>query len=208
MKTKVCTKCKEEQPIDKFSTNKNTKDGLTFWCKGCVKKYCIDNKERITYKRKQYYQNNKEKSNIYNQQYRKDNKEWFSAYHKQYSIDHKEEMKATRLRYNIKNRKKIAKKSREFAQNNPDIIFARYLKTTYNMSVEDYEKRLRRQGGTCYICRNTEDERKQRRRLSIDHNHTTGEVRGLLCSKCNIGLGCFRDNPDLLIKASKYLSTG
>jgi hypothetical protein len=42
-------------------------------------------------------------------------------------------------------------------------------------------------------------------RLSIDHDHNTGKVRGLLCSPCNIGLGGFKDNPHSLTKAIEYL---
>jgi hypothetical protein len=41
--------------------------------------------------------------------------------------------------------------------------------------------------------------------LHIDHNHLTGKTRALLCDKCNVGLGSFRDNPDLLRKAAAYL---
>jgi len=42
-------------------------------------------------------------------------------------------------------------------------------------------------------------------RLAVDHDHKNGEVRGLLCHRCNVGLGNFQDNPELLLKAYKYL---
>jgi hypothetical protein len=42
-------------------------------------------------------------------------------------------------------------------------------------------------------------------RLNVDHCHVTGKVRGILCNSCNNGLGRFRDNPDLLLKAADYL---
>jgi len=69
MKTKICSRCKKEKPITEFYKDKNTKDGLTCWCKECKeeygKKYCQKNKEKTRkYKRKynrEYYQNNKER---------------------------------------------------------------------------------------------------------------------------------------------------
>jgi hypothetical protein len=52
----------------------------------------------------------------------------------------------------------------------------------------------------CIICGET-----QERRLAIDHDHSTGVVRGALCNRCNLGLGHFRDRPDLLRNAALYL---
>jgi hypothetical protein len=58
--------------------------------------------------------------------------------------------------------------------------------------------------GLCDICK-TDIPGFGRRNLSVDHDHKTGIVRGMLCQKCNIGLGNFNDSPDLLEKAIKYL---
>jgi len=58
------------------------------------------------------------------------------------------------------------------------------------------------QEGLCAICRGPSG----RRALGVDHDHTTGAVRGLLCSTCNSGLGGFRDNAALLIEAIVYLN--
>ena len=58
------------------------------------------------------------------------------------------------------------------------------------------------QNGVCAICKKTCTIRK---RLSIDHDHKTGGIRKLLCSRCNSGLGFFLDDPELLIAAAKYL---
>mgnify|MGYP000094078581 FL=1 len=62
---------------------------------------------------------------------------------------------------------------------------------------------LEAQDYKCAICGN-EDE-VEGRRLAIDHCHSTGDVRGLLCGKCNRGLGLFYDNQELLNKAIQYL---
>ncbi len=70
----------------------------------------------------------------------------------------------------------------------------------YNITVQEYDQMEKKQGGLCAICGQMD-----RRRLSIDHCHTTGEIRGLLCSNCNTGLGFFKDDRDTLAKAITYL---
>jgi Recombination endonuclease VII len=69
----------------------------------------------------------------------------------------------------------------------------------YGISDEDYQALLARQGGLCGICR------KKKRPLCVDHCHVTGKVRGLLCHKCNLGLGHYDDDPVLTRAATAYL---
>jgi hypothetical protein len=62
------------------------------------------------------------------------------------------------------------------------------------------------QEGRCYICRKKASGKgPSGQRLHIDHDPKTGKVRGLLCFSCNVGLGHFRHNPKLLLKAVRYL---
>jgi hypothetical protein len=77
-----------------------------------------------------------------------------------------------------------------------------WLKSRYSMNPADYERALEEQQGRCAICRSKCDAYS---RLSVDHDHDTGRFRGLLCNKCNHGLGRFRDRPDLLRAAAIYL---
>jgi len=71
----------------------------------------------------------------------------------------------------------------------------------YGISEDQFQEILKLQGGVCAIC-----ERHQRyRRLSIDHSHKTGKVRGLLCNFCNRSLGRYGDSPIRLRKAAAYL---
>ncbi|MBW1743926.1 MAG: endonuclease VII domain-containing protein [Deltaproteobacteria bacterium] len=65
-----------------------------------------------------------------------------------------------------------------------------------------------RQGGVCAICGDPETNQRNGRtiRLSIDHDHETGQVRGLLCVRCNTGLGLFGDNIEVIQKVVDYLS--
>ena len=78
------------------------------------------------------------------------------------------------------------------------------LKRRYNLTEDEFDKILKDQGGTCKICNNTSSNSRIVK-LSVDHCHETGNVRGLLCSNCNMGLGRFKDNAELLSKAIEYL---
>ena len=83
---------------------------------------------------------------------------------------------------------------------------AYHLKATYGITPEKYDEMLAAQGGVCAICK-SEDTKHKSDKFSIDHNHSTGEVRGLLCSPCNTGLGLFGDSVDTLMGAASYLMT-
>lgn len=73
----------------------------------------------------------------------------------------------------------------------------------YGMTIAEYDSMLDAQNYSCAICGVDEDD--VSRALSVDHEHTTNRVRGLLCDNCNHGLGMFKDRPDLLEKAALYL---
>lgn len=77
-------------------------------------------------------------------------------------------------------------------------------KKQYGISLDDYYEMLDKQNGTCAICK-TDVPNKRTKFFAVDHCHTTGKVRGLLCSSCNRGLGLFRDNENLLFSAINYL---
>ena len=84
-----------------------------------------------------------------------------------------------------------------------------WLKTKYGITLEQYEAMLARQGSSCAICGSAETVtdrwRSKNRRLRVDHDHVTKLVRGLLCHHCNAGMGHFKDDPELLLKAIAYL---
>lgn len=78
------------------------------------------------------------------------------------------------------------------------------LKERYGLTKEDYEIILNRQNKLCAICKCL-PEQSNHKILHVDHNHTTGKVRGLLCSSCNGALGLFKDNPEVVAAALLYL---
>lgn len=80
-----------------------------------------------------------------------------------------------------------------------------HLKQRYGISELRYVEMKMEQGGRCAMCR-TSHPGGRYGRFHVDHDHVTGEVRGLLCGLCNKGLGALRDNPDLLRSALTYLA--
>ncbi|MFB7867311.1 endonuclease VII domain-containing protein [Streptomyces sp. NPDC056069] len=79
-----------------------------------------------------------------------------------------------------------------------------YLKRRYGITLEEADALLADQNGKCAICGAAEGDSRGFR-MHIDHDHSTGAVRGVLCNLCNAGLGNFRDKPELLLKAITYL---
>jgi hypothetical protein len=75
----------------------------------------------------------------------------------------------------------------------------------YDITLELFNELLARQGGGCAVCGAIQSS-KDKKSLAVDHDHATGEVRGLLCSRCNVGIGMFKDEPALLAAAIRYLT--
>ena len=78
------------------------------------------------------------------------------------------------------------------------------LKTKYEMTLDEYEKRLNDQNHRCKICGNTWAGGPANV-FSVDHDHKTGQVRGLLCMACNILIGMAKDSTEILQNAIQYL---
>lgn len=75
----------------------------------------------------------------------------------------------------------------------------------YGLNVEDYERLHAEQDGLCAICKQPEKQRGTRKNLSVDHNHTTGAVRGLLCRSCNTALGLLQEDISRLAAMTDYI---
>jgi hypothetical protein len=71
------------------------------------------------------------------------------------------------------------------------------------MSIQEYNYLLKKQNYKCLICHSKQKDLLQK--LSVDHNHKNGKIRGLLCDRCNRGLGYFKDNLVNLTSAINYL---
>ena len=108
-------------------------------------------------------------------------------------------------RWKSKNRPALRQAKNEwYRENKMEQLFKAkcYNLKKYGITWQDYLTMLAEQNGVCKICRQPSSNRFM---LSVDHNHSTGKVRGLLCASCNFALGNMKDNPALLRKAAEYL---
>ena len=95
-------------------------------------------------------------------------------------------------------------RKKRYDEKNPSRHYATRLKAKYGITIEDYEQMLAEQGG-CAICGAAEPFGRSNRYFHVDHCHTTGRVRGVLCANCNTALGLLGDDPQRLAAAVRYL---
>lgn len=82
------------------------------------------------------------------------------------------------------------------------------LRSLYGVTAEDYEIMAESQGFVCAICEQHDDRLSESgvpMPLSVDHDHSTSRVRGLLCHRCNTAIGLLRDDPTIVDRVAEYL---
>src|ERR1043166_3001276 len=104
-------------------------------------------------------------------------------------------------------RAEMKKRRKAWRDENPERIRAAGLRKCYGIELDEYAAMFDAQAGLCAICHQPETRRCRGRltELAVDHCHSTGVVRGLLCRRCNSGIGYFRDDPDTLRRVVAYL---
>ncbi len=118
------------------------------------------------------------------------NKEKVKVQTKAYRAANEEKVKAWGKAWHAENRKRILDYDRK-----------RHLKQKYGLTLEGYAQIFETQDGRCKIC----GRKPGKKMLAVDHCHKTLKIRGLLCGNCNQGLGNFKDDLSLLLKAAAYL---
>lgn len=183
----------EKENAEKISERKN--------------EYYHKNIEKLKEYHKEYYEKNKEKISQEQIEYRKLNKDKRSIYSKEWREKNAEKIATKKSEWYINNKDK----RREYIENNKEKFKekrSKYWKKVkyekYDITEEDYQKMFEAQNGECMICGTHQD--KFNYSLHIDHNHKTNKVRGLLCFKCNNGIGFFNDDVELLGKVIEYLN--
>lgn len=105
---------------------------------------------------------------------------------------------ASRAHYE-KNKEQQIEKARQRRLENPRVQWAHNLRSKYKITIEQWTEMLIAQSGRCAICLDPMLD------PHVDHDHSTGRVRGLLCTNCNTGIGKFKDSPERLASAIRYL---
>ena len=102
---------------------------------------------------------------------------------------------------------KTKEKDRKYRLNNARNCRSASLKYRFGITADDYDVMYDNQKGCCAICgiHSSDYTNKTKLRLHVDHCHTTGMIRGLLCNSCNTSLGGFKDNEEIMSKAIAYI---
>lgn len=112
----------------------------------------------------------------------------------------------TKRRYYEANRERVNERQREYKASRPRQYKAYRLKS-FGLTIDDFERMLAEQDGVCAGCLHPPTgEDRQNAVLHVDHCHETGRVRGLLCGRCNTGLGLLRDDPETLHRLAAYVA--
>lgn len=180
---KLCNKCKETKTFDQFYKDSGLVDGYKSQCKECQKAV-----------KQAWYSKNRDISIERSKVYRQNHPEWAL------------EMSRRNYRQN------------SWRQQNPEKAKQLAIRTArarrfrkYGITQEQYDTILASQNFVCGACHEAPTFSPVRKGASkydnfvIDHDHVTGEIRGILCTNCNVAIGMLRDSPDKARKIADYL---
>jgi hypothetical protein len=143
---------------------------------------------------------------------REKNREAIRAYHKKWREAHPDNLKryhencrdsGKRAAYDASHKGRISELNKIRYRKNPHHFKNKRLKQEYGVTWEWYKAQLDMQGGCCAVC--GADPTCQKKMFAVDHDHQTGQVRGIICSRCNVVLDRFDKVPDFAAKAEAYL---
>ena len=108
--------------------------------------------------------------------------------------------RASAKRQWLRDPEKFRRANRERYRQKREVILANKRRRDYGLEHDEYLAMLAAQEGCCAICRDPASET-----LYVDHNHTTGRIRGLLCRTCNLAIGYIHDKPSVALAMQQYL---
>ena len=129
--------------------------------------------------------------------------EYEAKYNREWRARNLEQRLEYERKWREKNRDKIRAYQKTYYKSHPDFYWKRSLRQRYGLTVEDYERMLKLQGGKCALCGALPPQGRNKH-LAVDHCHKTGVIRGLLCYGCNGSLARIEDS-EWMNRANKYL---
>lgn len=132
------------------------------------------------------------------------NKDKVSAYQKEWRGKNKDKMKQYMQEWREANKENIQEYNSRWKQANPDYSIDKHLKQQYGISIKEYCEMLEKQNFRCAIC-NTHESEALRSKLFVDHCHSTGKIRSLLCHNCNTALGHTKEDINRLEAMIAYI---
>lgn len=203
---KTCTKCKLEKDEAEFYTRADTgkrRDGCKVCRRAYRKSYDGLNREKVSARAKKYRRENREEYSIYGKAYRDKNRKQLDAKNRSYRESNREQILARKKAHYQKNRDRILAAQRRYFKENPGKRVAYLRQSIYGVSPEGFNRMLVEQGTVCAICKGPGG----KKGLGVDHDHATGKVRSLLCSKCNMAIGLLNDSSAVVQQALSYLKS-
>ena len=186
---KYCPDCRQDLPLDNFTKNVRSRDGLAFYCRPCASaRGDVSRRKRLGPIKKRV----RPKGVLVPSGHK-----WCPECGEVKSLAEFPTSKRSSsgyLSYCKPCHIVVCNRSREKQGGNRNY----HLRRRYGITAEHYDQMLAEQGGLCALCREAPAEH-------VDHDHKTGRVRGLLCFNCNGALGQFRDRRDLILAAISYL---
>lgn len=179
-----------------------------------MKKWKERNQEKVKQYSQKYWVKNKSKITPKKRVYNKINKEKISETSKKYFIKNKDKIMDAQKKWRKANSDKIKKYVSTYNNKYPEKIQIKNFRTKVSflkkldLSFDEFKILLEKQNYLCDICKKPETLKHQSgkpRLLCIDHCHKSNKVRGLLCQKCNSGLGFFKDELSTVFSAYNYL---
>ena len=122
---------------------------------------------------------------------------------KEWVADNPEKRAEQKKRHYLKNNDRIDQKTKDWYNNNKERYYGNSIKRKYGVTLSEYNALRAKQNYRCAICGDHEND--VGKKMYVDHNHDTGKIRKLLCTRCNVGIGMMRDNPEILENAAKYI---
>ncbi len=170
-----------------------------------MRKISEETRKKNAERAKQWREEHPDYQKDYMKKYREENGDEMRANDRQYHADHREEKNLKRRQWAKDNPEQDKAASDAWRAANPKKVKEAYLKRKYGITLVDYEALLIKQGGGCAICGGPPGGQSNGIYYSVDHDHATNKIRGLLCHNHNTGLGLLGDDIVSLQKALDYL---